>query len=168
MSYTNPLGYPQGSAISVTNLLRQVIISEIVAINAYQLHILNSNIPEINDMWHHIMLDEKSHYAIAIDLLRKYDPAEYKYFVTPHEEKACVKIPLQVYNASYDKQIILNNIRDDVKGELEAVILFEDILPKIQQKDVRAALKGIIDDEKEHTEHLTQILLKYDPDPYAA
>lgn len=168
MSYTNPLGYPQGAAISVTNLLRQVIISEIVAINAYQSHILNSNIPEINEAWHHIMLDEKSHYAIAIDLLRKYDPVEYKYFSTPHEENACVKVPLQVYNASFEKQIILNNIRDDIKGELEAVILFEDNLTKIHEKDVRAALKGIINDEKEHTEHLTQILLKYDPDPYLA
>ncbi len=221
MSYTNPHGHPQGLPEKVTNLLRQVIIAEIVAINGYQRHILTSNIPAVNEAWYHIMLDEKSHYIIALDLLRKYDPVEYKFFMTPHEinlgleaVQNSVNISktqnsqfvsstpnssntqnhpystpnLQNTNSSsshgsgrksaassqqnrmvtYDKLLILNNVRDDIKGELEAVILYEDEISHIQQKDIRHALQKIIDDEKEHTEHLTQVLFAFDPDPYKA
>lgn len=235
MSYTNPYGFPQGPATKLTNLLREIMIAEIVAINGYQNHILNSSFTEINEVWHHIMVDEKNHYGIAIDLLRKYDPVEYKYFVNPHEAilpnkvenstngmsnaastdsnianitniantantantanaantantaknstspaksstngtgKSSSKSNLrpqpvnQADKLSREKFIVLNYLREDIKGELEAVILYEDELSHIQQKDARQALQKIIDDEKEHTEHLTQVLLKYDPDPY--
>lgn len=166
MSYTNPYGQPQGIARKITNMLRQIIIAEIIAINGYQSHIANSNMQDINEVWHHIMLDEKEHYMLAINLLRKYDPVEYKYFSSQHEEFSVQKSPLQIYKPNYDKQIILNNIREDIKGELEAIILYEEELAEFSHKDIRVTLQKIIDDEKEHTEHLTQVLLKYDPDPY--
>lgn len=166
MSYTNPVGHPQGNADKITNKLRQIIIAEIIAINGYQNHILNSNMTDINEVWHHIMLDEKEHYGLALNLLRKYDPIEYKYSITPHEGISVNKSPMQLYKPSYDKQIILNNLREDIKGELEAVILYEEELKEFSNKDIRNTLQTIIDDEKEHTEHLTQVLLKYDPDPY--
>ncbi|OPX42642.1 hypothetical protein CLHUN_34640 [Ruminiclostridium hungatei] len=221
MSYTNPHGHPQGLPGKVTNLLRQVMIAEIVAINGYQKHILSSNIAAVNEAWYHIMLEEKSHYIIALDLLRKYDTAEYNYFMTPHEinpgpetgqnsvniqKTQNIQLPSNTPNTSntpnhyyniqklqntnpntahnsgkkssassqqnriitYDKLLILNNIRDDIKGELEAVILYEDEIAHIQQKDIRQALQKIIDDEKEHTEHLTQVLFAFDSDPYKA
>lgn len=188
MSYTNPLGHPQGVSNKVTNLLRQVMIAELVAINEYQTHILHSDIAAVNEAWHHIMLDEKSHYIIALNLLRKYDPVEYKYFLLPHEIKAnpdSAQAPqssqnihnvqkhkssstAQTNRTPYELKVILNYIREDIKGELEAIILYEDEIAEIQQKDVRIALQKIIDDEKEHTEHLTQVLLAYDPDPYEA
>ncbi len=166
MSYTNPFGHPQGITKKITNRLRQIIIAEIIAINGYQSHIANSNMSDINEVWHHIMLDEKRHYDLVLTLLRKYDPIQYKYSLVSHEDKSNHKSALQLYKPSYDKQIILNNIRDDIKGELEAVILYEDELPEFTYKDIRTVLQNIINDEKEHTEHLTKILLKYDPDPY--
>lgn len=168
MSYTNPLGLPQGMAEKITNKLRQIIIAEIVAINGYQYHISNSNMADINEVWHHIILDEKKHYGLAINLLRKYDTIEYKFSIAQHESNSSNKSPMQIYKPSYDKQIILNNLRDDIKGELEAVILYEDELSEFTQKDIRSTLLTIIDDEKEHTEHLTEVLLKYDPDPYGS
>jgi rubrerythrin len=61
---------------------------------------------------------------------------------------------------------ILNDIRDDIKGELEAVILYEAQLPKYPCRDIRTTLQAVIDDEKGHAEHLTRLLLKYDVDPY--
>ncbi len=189
MSYTNPFGHPQGVSHKVTNLLRQVMIAELVAINGYQNHILTSNITVINEAWYHIMLEEKSHYIIVLDLLRKYDPVEYKYFLTPHElnsgaasapnisnlqniskhssGKKYLDLPSQAERITIrDKPLILNDVRNDIKGELEAVILYEDEIAEIQQKDIRIALQKIINDEKEHTEHLTQVLLHFDPDPY--
>lgn len=168
MSYTNPHGQPQGMAEKITNKLRQIIIAEIIAINGYQNHIVNSNMTDINEVWHHIMLDEKRHYSLALNLLRKYDPVEYKYYLTYHSDNSGYKSSMQLCKPSYDKQIILNNLRDDIKGELEAVILYEEELAEFTYKDIRTTLKGIIDDEKEHTEHLTEVLLKYDPDPYGS
>jgi len=168
MSYTNPLGQPQGVADKVTNRLRQIIIAEIIAINGYQSHIADSNMVDINEVWHHIMLDEKRHYSLALNLLRKYDPIEYKYSIAQHDEKSNLKSPMQLYKPRYEKQIILNNLRSDVKGELEAVILYEEELSEFFNKDIRITLQTIINDEKEHTEHLTEILLKYDPDPYGS
>jgi len=166
MSYTNPLGQPQGIADKITNKLRQIIAAEVIAINGYQKHIADSNMADINEVWHHIMLDEKRHYSLALNLLRKYDQTEYKYSLEMHGVNTAFKSPMQIYKPNYDKQIILNNLRADVKGELEAVILYEDELSEFSQKDIRTTLQSIIDDEKEHTEHLTKVLYKYDPDPY--
>ncbi len=73
---------------------------------------------------------------------------------------------MQTYNPNYDKQIILNNIREDIKGELEAIVLYEQHLAIIPYDDVRYALYSIINEEKGHVEHLTQLLLKYDIDKY--
>ncbi|HEY5585550.1 MAG TPA: ferritin-like domain-containing protein [Ruminiclostridium sp.] len=168
MSYTNPYGQPQGMAIKFTNMLRQIIIAEVIAINGYQNHIANSNMADINEVWHNIMLDEKRHYSLAINLLRKYDPIQSKFYLIHNPDKLGYKLPLQVYKPSYDKQLILNNLRDDVKGEMEAVILYEEELSEFPKKDIRTTLQTIIDDEKEHSEHLTAILLKYDPDPYGS
>jgi len=63
MSYTHPNGQPQGMSRQFTNKLREILIGEIIAINGYQSHIANSNIEEINYVWHSIMLDEKKHYG---------------------------------------------------------------------------------------------------------
>ena len=51
MSYTHPNGQPQGTAQKFTDKLREILISEIIAINGYQTHIANSDISEINDAW---------------------------------------------------------------------------------------------------------------------
>lgn len=166
MSYTNPYGQPQGIADRITNKLRQIIVAEIIAINGYQNHILNSNMLDINEVWQHIMLDEKKHYSLAINLLRKYDKTELKYSIEMQNIPINSESPMQMYIPEYNKQIILNNLRSDIKGELEAVILYEEELSKFSQKDIRTTLQTIIDDEKEHTEHLTEVLYKYDPDPY--
>lgn len=165
MSYTNPHGQSQGMTKKITSRLRQIIVAEIVAINSYQNHISNSNMSEINAVWHHIMLDEKRHFNMAINLLRRYDDIEFKYFIEKHELKTA-KSAMQPYRPAYDKQIILNNLRENIKGELEAVILYEEELAEFTQKDIRTTLQTIINDEKKHAEHLTEVLLKYDPDPY--
>jgi rubrerythrin len=167
MSYTHPNGMPQGIAQKFTNKLREILIAEIIAINGYQSHIANSNMEDINLAWHSIMVDEKKHYGWLLQLLRKYDPEEYRQYLE-HKKDIIGYTPMQIYNPNYNSQIILNNLRDDIKGELEAVILYEEELHTFQHKDIRTVLQSIIDEEKGHTEHLTKILLKYDPDLYDA
>jgi rubrerythrin len=166
MSYTNPNGQPQGVAILDTNKLRDILIAEIVAINGYENHILNSNMKDINASWKSIMADEKKHYGMILTLLRKYDPAQYKAYKEHVGIKNEPKTNMQQYIPNYDKQIILNNIREDAKGEYEAVVLYEQYLAMIPYMDIRNALTNIINEEKGHAEHLTQLLLKYDSDKY--
>ncbi len=167
MSYTYPSGQPQGTARKVTNKLREIMISELMAVNGYQTHIANSNMTNVNEVWHHIMLDEKRHYETALSLLRKYDPVQYKASLEQHEDYAKPESSIQMYSPSYDKQIILNNIREDIKGELEAVILYEEQIEAYSSyKDIKIAIQAIIDDEKEHAEHLTQVLKKYENEQF--
>lgn len=166
MSYTHPQGQPQGVARQFTNRLREILISEVIAINGYQTHIAHSDIEEINAAWHSIMLDEKKHYGWVLQLLRKYDPEQYKQFIAHKNDNSGPKTPVQLQNAPSDGTAILNFLRDDVKGELEAVILYEADLAKYPYRDIRVTLRSIIDEEKGHAEHLMRLLLKYDPDPY--
>lgn len=58
------------------------------------------------------------------------------------------------------------DIRDDIKGEPEAVILYEQELAEFSHKDIRTIIHARINEEKGHGEHLTRLLLKFDPDEY--
>jgi rubrerythrin len=165
MSYTQPDGQPQGISRQFTNKLREILIAELIAINGYQSHIENSNIEEINGVWHSIMLDEKKHYGWILALLRKYDPDQYAQFLEFKNANPGARQPIKTYSEP-GNQMILNNIREDIKGELEAVILYEEELPLLPHNDIRKVLSSIIIEEKGHSEHLTRLLLKYDPDIY--
>lgn len=166
MSYTIRNGQPQGIPYCVTNKIREAMIAEIIAINGYAEHIANSNMEEINAAWKSIMGDEKKHYGMFLTLLRRYDPDECDKYLEHKGLKYGPKDPIQAYKPSYDRQIILNNIRQDIKGELEAVILYEQEFADIPYDDIRQVLAAVAIEEKGHTEHLTQLLLKYDTDRY--
>lgn len=165
MSYTNPNGMPQGYPNYFTNKLREAIIGEIIAINGYAEHIANSTMPVVNQVWHHIMEDEKEHYGKFLTLLLKYDPDEYQEYLS-HTKDRFPNVQMQEYKPDYDKQLILNNIREDIKGELEAVILYEQIMAEMPYQDIRDTFYTIITAEKEHTEHLTKLLVSLDKDEY--
>jgi rubrerythrin len=166
MSYTTEYGQPQGVARLVTNKLREAMIAEIIAINGYERHIANSSMREINSAWHTIMDDEKKHYGMFLTLLRKYDPEQYKAYQQFINAAPGIRSSMQTYVPDYDRQLILNNIRYDIKGELEASILYEDLAEQVSQHDVKSTLLSISAEEKGHVEHLTRLLLKYDTDQY--
>jgi rubrerythrin len=165
MSYTTSK-MPQGFPYCWTNMIREAMIGELVAINDYREHIAKSNVKDINEVWYHIMEDEKRHYGIFLELLRKYDPQEAEKYkealehvnLTKKEEIPPCKISSQ--------ECILNLIRNDIKGELEAVILYEQHMLQIPNKEVKEVYYEIIGDEKEHTEELTLLLMKYDKNQY--
>lgn len=161
MSYTNSSGQPQGIPQTIASKIREALISEIIAINGYARHIANSNMQEVNDVWKEIMEDEKKHYNMFIDLIRKYDLTEYQLFLR-HKNDGYIKGTLQEYKPDYDKQLILNNIREDIKGESEAIILYEQLANELPYQDVIEVLDFVISDEKEHTEELTALLTIHD------
>jgi len=162
MSYTTSCGQPQGTPMCFTNRIREALIGEIIAINGYAEHIANSHMEEINAAWKSIMKDEKEHYGMLLKLLHKYDLDQYAGYQEHKADHNGPATPLQAYKPDYDNQIILNNIRLDIKGELEAVIRYEQEFADIPFEDSREVFYRIIVDEKGHLEHLTRILLKYD------
>lgn len=166
MSYTAPFGQPQGVARLVTNKLREAMIAEIIAINGYEEHIANSTMREINSAWHTIMDDEKKHYGMFLTLLRRYDPKQARAYQEHINAAQDTRSSMQTYVPNYEKQLILANLRQDIKGELEASILYEDLAEQVQQRDVKETLLSVSAEEKGHVEHLTRLLLKYDADPY--
>lgn len=165
MSYTEPNGQPQGFPYYFTNKIREALIAELIAINGYAEHIANSNMESINMVWSHIMQDEKDHYGQFLSLLRKYDPVQYQMYQTHARDKIEIS-PMQTYKPNYDKQLILNNVREDIKGEFEAVLLYEQHLIEMPYQDIRDVFSSIANTEKEHSEHLTRLLIKYDSDKY--
>ncbi len=165
MSYTNPEGQPQGFPYYFTNKLREALISELIAINGYEYHLANSDMPEVNMVLKHIISDEKKHFGEFLNMLRKYDPDQYMEYQS-HVNNTFPITPMQKYEPNYNKQLILNNIREDIKGEFEAVILYEQIILEIPYQDIKEMLIQIIKVEKEHSEHLTKLLIALDSDKY--
>ena len=165
MSYTHPEGQPQGYACYFTNKIREAMISELIAINGYAQHIANSDMPGINAVWNNIIGDEKQHYGWFLTMLRKYDPYQYQKYLA-HANDTFDITPMQEYLPDYNRQIILNNIRDDIKGELEAVILYEQVMWEMPYQDIKDVFQTVITVEKEHLEHLTKMLVTFDPQSY--
>lgn len=167
MSYTTNR-QPQGKPLDLCNFLREAMVGEIVAINDYQEHIGHCPIPEVRKILEHIMEDEKRHYGMLLDLIRKNDKVQHALSieVTNHISVKCKKLNELANKKKISMSSLLIKIREDIKGELEAIIAYEETLSKISDTDTKNALTEIITDEKEHVEELTYILLKLDGNCY--
>ncbi|WBW95514.1 ferritin-like domain-containing protein [Oceanirhabdus sp. W0125-5] len=171
MSYTVHNGQPQGIANNESNFLREALIGEIVAINDYSHHIAICPINEISRELTHIMQEEKKHYGMFLELIRKNDDVQMEKYLdvmkNHHRGRKSHKNHRSTYECEKIHMInILNFIRHDIKGELEAIISYEHLLSKSTDKRILTTLTEVIGDEKEHVEELTKILTKYDRDLY--
>lgn len=165
MSYTTP-GQPQGFPYCFINKLREDMIAETVAINDYSTILSKCCIPEINNVIYGIRKDEKRHLGLFLDLVRKYDPEQQKQYVRTIESLK-FKCPrsLDVTKGPTD-ELILNYLRAAVKGESEAIILYNQDMSEIPYADIQSTLQQISYEEKHHTEQLMQILINFDSGNY--
>lgn len=167
MSYTTNK-QPQGVPLELSNFLRQATIGELVAINEYQKHISYCSIPDVRKLLEHIMLDEKKHYGMLLHMTRKCDPDQFAKAIDVHEN---TKIKHKTLHEDLSKKkncdiSFLEKIREDIKGELEAIISYEEVITKISDTEAIEMIKQIVRDEKEHVEELTYLLLKLDNNCY--
>lgn len=168
MSYTTD-GQPQGKALNIQSFLREGLISEIVAISGYSKHIDEISISEIKELLHHIMEDEKRHYGMFLEAIRKYDKEEFEVYVEAMEHVEIKDKPLKkTYheNKKLTAYKILNKIIDDIKKENEAILLYDYLIAQIDDKDLVKMIKEIAKDEKEHVEELTIAIMRLDSDTY--
>jgi rubrerythrin len=57
---------------------------------------------------------------------------------------------------------ILNNLRQDLVGELEAINQYQEHIDEIDDEEIKKILIHIMNDEKEHFAELTKIIRKID------
>lgn len=166
MSYTTER-QPQGTACSISNFIRETMIGELVAINDYTDQINRCNLPDVKEILQHIVEDEKRHYGMLLDALRKFDKTQSEKAEEIAEHTVIKSKPIK---ASTEKSkghfCILSAARSDIKGELEAIIAYEDALNKIDDTVLKAMIKDIVKDEIEHVEELTKIVTSLDKDCY--
>lgn len=167
MSYTTNR-QPQGILNNDETFLREGLISEIVAINDYsQLLNLTEN-KEVRDIFHHIMEEEKEHYGLFLEALRAIDHEQCALSkdIDEHLNLSGKNTYKDYSNGKENKYFLLTYIRDAIKGELEAIVLYEDFLCKVKSKTLFNLIKKITSDEKEHVEELTKALVILDKDEY--
>ncbi|MGL4741452.1 MAG: ferritin family protein [Sarcina sp.] len=167
MSYTTKR-QPQGKPRNLANFLREAMIGELVAINDYQEHISSCSISEVKEVFEHIMKEEKKHYGMLLNLSRNVDHIQHEAAIEAPKD---VNIKGKTLNSSSNKKkntnsSLLKKIRDDIKGELEAIIAYEDIVSKITDQKAIKMITEIASDEKKHVEELTYLLQKLDGDCY--
>lgn len=167
MSYTTSK-QPQGQARNLANFLREAMIGELVAINEYQEHLACCPVHEVKEIFEHIMKDEKRHYGMLLELSRKCDTVQFKKAVEISDNLSIKCKTLNEHNGKkkFSYSYLLTKIREDIKGELEAIIAYEDIIYLIDDKEAISMIKEIVADEKEHVEELTYVLQRLDGNCY--
>ena len=166
MSYTTS-GQPQGTAREITNFLREGMIGELITINDYSDVISISPSNEIKDIFKMIIKDEKRHYGMLLELLRKFDPIEFEKAVEVSNSLKIKKNPLNTPTQTVERStLFLNQIRKSIKSELEAIISYEDIITKTDDTEAIRVIQEIANDEKHHVEDLTYLLIRLDKDSY--
>ncbi|WP_338587090.1 ferritin-like domain-containing protein [Clostridium baratii] len=166
MSYTTER-QPQGNLKTEETLLREGLIAEIVAINDYSHFIEQTDIKEVKDIFNHIMEEEKEHYGLFLEQLRRIDreqkEAQEK---VAGEESISSKQKIKEHTTKNLKGNLLDNIRLAIKGELEAIALYDDLVEHLEDKEIIDVVRHVTREEKEHVEELTKALLILDKDSY--
>ncbi|MGL5820276.1 MAG: ferritin family protein [Sarcina sp.] len=167
MSYTTKR-QPQGKPRNLANFLREAMIGELVAINDYQEHMNNCSISEVKEVFEHIMQEEKKHYGMLLELSRHLDHIQNSAAIEApnHVNVKCKTLNETTSKKKGSNSSLLKKIRDDIKGELEAIIAYEDIISKITDQKAIKMITEITSDEKQHVEELTYLLQKLDGDCY--
>lgn len=169
MSYTTNR-QPQGIIKDKIAFLREGMIAEIVAINDYAHFISLTSNKEVKEIFYHIMKEEKEHYGMFLNALRKYDK---EHMIFKDEVKDHVNIPKKDEGKYTDMKIakdkrneLLTYLRGAIKGELEAILLYEYFIINITDNSLIELISKITSDEKEHIEELTLALTILDKDCY--
>lgn len=169
MSYTTNK-QPQGIPLDLSDILREALIAEIVAIDGYEFAIANTDNKEVVEIFHHILEDEKRHYGMFLEFLRRVDKEQMEMFKEAQEHVTLTQ-PKEGKNdgksSKYkEKGDLLTFIRENIKGELEAIVLYDQHEAQIKDEEGKKIFRSVIRDEKEHVEELTKAMIILDKDKY--
>lgn len=166
MSYTTER-QPQGKLKTNASLLRDGLVAEVVAINDYSHFIGQTDNKEVKEIFHHIMEEEKEHYGLFLEQLRRIDREQKEVQEkVAGEESICPKQKIKEHISKNLKGNLLDDIRLAIKAELEAVLLYDDLIEHLDDKEIIDVVRYVAREEKEHVEELTKALLILDKDSY--
>ncbi|HCB99935.1 MAG TPA: rubrerythrin, partial [Ruminococcaceae bacterium] len=111
MHYTTKEGQTKSSPYKWIALLRELFIEEISLLNQYQAHLANSLISEVNQVWQHILQDERTHYGELLCLLRQYDKEQAAACQQFAKQLPHIPSAGQPYCPAYAQQLLVNHIR---------------------------------------------------------
>ncbi len=150
MSYTTE-GMPQGTPISSKGFIRDALIGELNAINSYQRSIAYSDIPELNKFLLEIMKDEIHHYHLLTDYLNKIDKEQAEMFNAIRKQDFNVGFKQNPLEVKFQPTTnIPSQLRMNIKGELEAILSYDEIESKLKDPQGKALIHAITKDEKQH------------------
>ncbi len=159
MSYTTLNGMPQGTPITAKGLVREALIGELIAINSYQQSLAYSDIDELNGFLLELMQDEIHHYHLLTQYLNKIDSEQAEMFKAIQKQDFNVNFtvnPLAVKTKS--SMDIVTQLRNNIKGELEAILSYDEIASKLREPNGKALIQAITKDEKEHVAELDALV----------
>lgn len=157
-----------GTKNSDATFLMEGLISEIEAINDYSYSISLTENKEVKDILYHIMKEEKEHYGSFLEALRTIDS---EFCSAAENVSRQLKITSKNSYTEYfigreNKLLLLTSIRNAIKGELDAIILYDKFLINVKSNELFKTIKKISINEKEHVEELTRLLNLLDIDKY--
>ncbi len=158
MSYTTE-GMPQGMPISSKGFIRDALIGEINAINNYQRSIGYSDIPELNKFLLEIMKDEIHHYHLLTEYLNKIDKEQAEMFQKYKPQNFNVDFKQNPMDVKFPPTTnITSQLRMNIKGELEAILSYDEIESKLKDPQGKALIHAITKDEKQHIAELDAMI----------
>lgn len=142
--------------------------AELESINQYERHIEESDIPELNEVWQYIMENEKGHYGMLLELLRRLDIEQAAQYENVKELNIMMpsKIQMPPPIVKKGRLEILSNVRNDISQELKTINGYEELIIKAPISPILQIINTINQDEKEHVEQLTKVILELDTDKY--
>ncbi len=141
-------------------LIREMAVAELGAIKTYKYHLLQSDNEKLNAYIQELLNDEEKHYKILMELLRKYDINQSKFYFMAQSTVQNINDFGNLYASSgYN---VIQSLINELSGEHSAIIEYTDILYKIKNPEIREKIMSIIDEEKEHTEILTKLISEID------
>jgi rubrerythrin len=160
----------QEQIISCLANIRELMRAELESINQYQSHIEESDISELNEIWQYIMENEKRHYGMLLEVLRKLDLEQAAQYanVKAIDITMPTKIQLSPPIVKKGRLEILNNVRNDMCQELKTINEYEILIMKSPVLPIMQMINTINQDEKEHLEQLTKVILELDTDHYGS
>ncbi len=166
MSYTTILQCQNNNDIT---FLMEGMISELTAVNDYSYSLTLTENKKVKDTLYQIMKENKKHYGAFFKALQTTDKEFFS--ASQHiddRNKNNLKISNNEYLDSKESKLLLTSIRNAIKDELEAIMLYTNFLDNIKSNELFKIIKVISLNKKEHIEKLTKLLNLIDSDSYIA
>lgn len=148
--------------------IKEILINKLDSINTYSDFIKITDNIDVKNILHKIIIEEKEHYGLFLKTLQEIDKEQEEINYEVNSSLHLIqKGTYKDYSIGKEnRNLLLVNLRNAIKGELEILILYEALLDNIDNKKIASIIEKVSKDEKRHVEELTRALITLDEDSY--